>query len=346
MNQKSFIGLAVVTGLAVLGAAVGVADRYSGSATGRSEALVFGGLAEKANDVAEIVIRSGDGTVTVRRGENGWVVPDKNGHPARSDKVRGTIIGLAELRLFEPKTRSANKYSRLQVEDVDIENSTSVLVKLADDKGTEMAKIIVGKARNNLAGPVSTGVYVRRQGSEQTWLARGRLVLSRSAEDWLLKEIVDVPSARVSQVTTRSGDGVVFGIAKKTEKDVDFAIVDLPGDAKLKKSARGSVNGLAGVLGGMELEDVVTASEFDRSQSGTATVKTFDGLTVELALFADDKETWVRLTATGDGPAAEEAARINAGVGGWVYRVPAHKAAFLKMRLDGLLDTEEKDKSS
>lgn len=346
MNQKSFIGLAVVTGLAVLGAAVGVADRYSGGATGRSEALVFDGLAEKANDVAEIVVRSEEGAVTVRRGENGWVVPEKNGHPARLDKVREAIVGMAELRLFEPKTRSADKFSRLQVEDVDAENSASLLVTLADDKGTEMAKIIVGKGRNNLAGPVSTGVYVRRQGSEQTWLARGQLAPSRNAEDWLLKEIVDVPSARVSQVTTRSGDGVVFSVAKKTERDANFEIADLPGDAKLKKNARGTVNGLAGVLGGLELEDVVVASDFDRSQSGAATVKTFDGLTVEVALFADDKKTWVRLTATGDGPAAEEAARINARVGGWVYRVPAHKAAFFKMRLDGLLDTEEKDKSS
>ncbi len=344
MNQKSFIGLAVVTGLAVLGAAVGVADRYSGAATGRSEALVFDGLAEKANDVAEIVVRSEQGAVTVRRGENGWVVPEKNGHPARSDKVRETIVGLAELRLFEPKTRSADKYSRLQVEDVDAKDSASVLVKLADDKGTEMAKIIVGKARNNLAGTVSTGVYIRRQGSEQTWLARGRLAPSGNAEDWLLKEIVDVPSARVSQVTTRSGDGVVFRIAKKTEKDVDFEIADLPGDAKLKKSARGTVKGVAAALTGLELEDVVAAPDFDRSQSGTATVKTFDGLTVELSLFDDADETWVRLAATGDGPAAEEAARINARVGGWVYRVPAHKAAFLKMRLDGLLDTEKKDK--
>ena len=75
-------------------------------------------------------------------------------------------------------------------------------------------------------------------------------------------------------------------------------------------------------------------------------VTTFDGLTVRLTLYDDDKETWVRLTATGEGAAAEEAAKINARVGGWVYRVPAHKAATLKTRLDDLLDKEEKDKSS
>ena len=237
MNQKSFIGLAVVTALAVLGAAVGVAHRYSGAVTGRSEALVFDGLAEKANDVAEIVVRSGQGAVTVRRGDNGWIVPEKNGHPARPGKVRETIVGLAELRLFEPKTRATDKFSRLQVEDVDVEDSESILVILADDKGTEMAKIIVGRGRTNLAGMVSTGVYVRRPGSEQTWLARGRLAPSRDAEDWLLKEIIDLPSARVSQVTTRDGSGNVFSAFKKTEKDVEFEIAGLSGEAKLKKNA-------------------------------------------------------------------------------------------------------------
>jgi hypothetical protein len=346
MSPKTFIGLAVVTVVAVLAAVVGVADRYGGTESGRSEAPVFEGLAERVNDVAEIVVRQGGDVVTIRRGEDGWVVPGKKGHPARPDKVRETIVGLADLRLFEPKTRVAGKFPRLQVEDVDAKDSASVFLRLADDSGKELAQIIVGKSRANLAGVVSSGVYVRRPGAGQAWLARGRLAPSRDAEDWLLKEIVDIASARVSRVTTRDASGAVLSVGKKAEKDAHFEIADLAEGSKLKKNAQGTVDGMASALAGLELADVSKSSDFDLAATSSAEVTTFDGLTVKVTLFADDKDTWVRVEAAGDGAAAEEAAKINARVGGWAYRIKPHKAATLKTRFDDLLDKEKKDKPS
>ena len=65
------------------------------------------------------------------RGEDGsWAVAEKDGYPADVEKVRQTLISLAEARIVEPKTANPDFYDRLGVEGVEDEAAGGLAVML------------------------------------------------------------------------------------------------------------------------------------------------------------------------------------------------------------------------
>jgi hypothetical protein len=345
MNRQTFLVLGVVTAIAFVGAVASLTERYAGDPAGGSEALLFPDLEAKVNDVAAIAVVHGEGTITLERGEQGWVVAEKSTYPARDKVVRETIIGLAGLRLKEAKTRRADRLKRLWLRDVEVEGSKSKMVRLIDGAGDALAEVIVGKTRSDLAGLVRQGVYVRRPGETQAWLARGRLVVSDDAKDWTQREILDIASTRVGRVSNRDADGVALTVSRVAPADAKFKIEGPAPEAKLKESAQSTADSMASALSGLELVDVKPQSEIDFAGAVGAEVKTFDGLVVHLDMVADDGRTWARVRAEAEADSvSEEAAAINARVGKWAYLLPAHKANALKTRAADLVEAKNPHK--
>ena len=137
MTPPAFRKLLIVTVLAAVVALFSVFGRFDPATVEKAGVLMFPDLSDHVNEVTEIHVRDGKGTLTVRRGEKGWALDNKAGYPARDDRVRTAIIGLSELALSEPKTRLPERYADLQVEDVEADESKSVELSCA----TRMAAI-------------------------------------------------------------------------------------------------------------------------------------------------------------------------------------------------------------
>ena len=185
MTPKAFIGLAIVTVLVAGGAALSVIDRYGVAQTSRSEELLFPDLVDKVNQVTALEVQNKDATLVMERRGDGWVMAGNHDYPVRQGKTRQAIIGLSQLRVVEAKTRKPDRFQRLQVEDLSAEDAQSILFRLKDSDGNSVAEVILGKRRYNLGGSEEQGVYLRRPGENQAWLARGRLTVDKSAKDWL-----------------------------------------------------------------------------------------------------------------------------------------------------------------
>jgi hypothetical protein len=118
MSPKSFVAFTICTVLVVIAAGFSVATRYSVHKVGFEDKAVFPGFADKVTAIDEIIIQDAKKILTVKRDGKNWVMVDRQNYIASDDVVSDLMLGLSELRLREAKTRKAERYGRLQVEDL------------------------------------------------------------------------------------------------------------------------------------------------------------------------------------------------------------------------------------
>jgi Domain of unknown function (DUF4340) len=352
MKPKLLVGLAVVAAAAV-GGAIYVSNSQRAAAP-RAEIgqRLFPELAATAEQIRTIVIARKDGTFRIAREGDQWVVPDKSKYPASVDKVRRLLVSASELRALEAKTSSASSYAALEVENVDAPDAKSAQVTFQDGNGRDLFSVIVGKSYHG-RGAGSDGVYVRKAGDAQAWLAQGRLAVDREPIAWLDRMVVDVSRERVKSVTIKPATPPVT-VQRSNAADKDFALASLPAGRKAKSSY--DIGQVGGAFETLELDDVRPAAELSFSNTSPVTeAVTFDGLRLTASFVEQDGATWARFAASFEAPAEpvkpegetklkaaedvqKEADAINARVGGWAYKLPAYKVETLRRKLDDLLE--------
>jgi hypothetical protein len=210
-------------------------------------------------------------------------------------------------------------------------------VTLKDKSGGTLAEMIVGKRRFDRLGTGTDGIYVRKLGDTQAWLARGALEFSDQLSSWLDRRILDIPEKLIAKVTLTQADGTRLVISRAKPED-KFMVEGAPADAKFKSETTTSEPAMA--LETLDLDDVKPATEMPVPEKDVvaASFTTFDGLTVDVRLLDKGDTHWVALSAAGSGAAEAEAKTINDKASGWTYAIPSYKAAQLKMKLADMLE--------
>jgi hypothetical protein len=334
MSKRGLMALAAVTVFMVVAAAVTLATSGGSGHAGPDE-RVLPALASRLDAVATVAIRGGGLDLTFQRAGNAWLVQQKSGYPADAAKVRRVVLALADMTLVEPKTAEPALYPRLAVEDPGHGKSTLVVIK--DKTGADIAQLIVGRRSYDRLGAGNDGVYVRKPGEAQSWLARGSIDFNDDVAGWLQRRIVDIPDSRIAEVVVTQPDG--SGVALSRPKpDGKFSLANAPKGAKLKSEA--GLAEPAAALASLTLDDVRPAAKLAVPAKGVSvsTYSTFDGLTVQARSFSADGKDWVRLSASGTGKAAAEANAIDHRVANWVYAIPSYKAKAIDTKLADLVE--------
>lgn len=372
MRKTGFFALASVTALVAVGAMVATQKRAPESALEQS--TLFPGLAEHINDVSRIAVKSKDLETRVRKDGEGWVIENRDGFPARFDKVKATVVALADLEAVARKTSNQELYPKLGVEGIEAEPATSVLVSLADGQDQTLAALLVGKPQSGGA----SGTYVRRPDEAQSWLVGGGIEVSADPVEWMERDLLDIGADRIREITIEKSGEKPVRVFKKARKDADYVLADLPKGFKLKSQL--SLNGLAGAFEQLRLDDVKKRAGFELPKAHTVTtVRGFDGLVaVVKSAHIDDKTHAVfefsydaagvvpedappdpaAAAKDGEKPAeapgtdpkkdaaakptvADEVAALNAEMAAWVYLLPSYKATLLAKGLADLTDAEQ-----
>jgi hypothetical protein len=335
MQSRSLILLASATAVLVAIAIVVLATGDRGVSRAAPGQPAFPVLAAKLDEVASVTVSRNGTTMTLIRDGDSWLVAEKGNYPANAAKISQIVRAMADLNLVEPKTQNADLYPRLDVEDP--EHGKSALVAVKDKSGGDLAQAIVGKRRYDRLGAGNDGVYLRKPGEAQSWLARGTLDPSGDPSSWLERQIIDISEKKIAKVALTQPDGSKLVISRLAP-EAKFAVEDAPPDTKFKSET--TTSGPAGALETLDLEDVKPAGELPVPDKDvvTASFTTFDGVTINLRLVERDKSDWVAISATGSGSAEAEAKKIEDKVSHWTYAIPAYKANLLKTKLADLIE--------
>jgi hypothetical protein len=335
MQSRSLILLASATAVLVAIAIVVLATGDRGVSRAAPGQPAFPVLAAKLDEVASVTVSRNGTTMTLIRDGDSWLVAEKGNYPANAAKISQIVRAMADLNLVEPKTQNADLYPRLDVEDP--EHGKSALVAVKDKSGGDLAQAIVGKRRYDRLGAGNDGVYLRKPGEAQSWLARGTLDPSGDPSSWLERQIIDISEKKIAKVALTQPDGSKLVISRLAP-EAKFAVEDAPPDTKFKSET--TTSGPAGALETLDLDDVKPAGELPVPDKDvvTASFTTFDGLTIDLRLVERDKSDWVAISATGSGSAEAEAKKIEDKVSHWTYAIPAYKANLLKTKLADLIE--------
>jgi hypothetical protein len=335
MQSRSLILLASATVVLVAIAIIVLASGDRGVSRAAPGQPAFPALAAKLGDVASVTVSRNGTTMTLIRDGDSWLVAEKGNYPANAPKISQIVRAMADLTLVEPKTQKPDLYPRLEVEDPG--NGKSALVAVKDKSGGDLAQAIVGKRRYDRLGAGNDGVYLRKPGEAQTWLARGTLDASGDPASWLDRQIIDISEKKIAKVTLTQPDGTRLVISRAAP-DASFAVEDAPADAKFKSES--TTRGPATALETLDLDDVKPAGELPVPDKDvvTASFTTFDGLILDLRLIERDKTNWIAISAAGSGSAEAEAKKVEDKVSHWVYAIPAYKANLLKTKLADLLE--------
>jgi hypothetical protein len=347
MNPKSFLGFLAVTVVIVVAAAVSISARYSAAVSVDLNEVVYPGFADKFGDVAEIQVQDKDKTLTVKRDGKGWVLSDRSNYLADGDVVRQVLVGLTELRLREAKTEKKELFSKLSVEDVTEKDSKSGLLTIKDKGGKVLASLIVGKENSDLAGGADVGRYIRKPNEKQAWLAEGRLVVPGAVKAWVSPKILDVSNKRIDTVVVTQPNGLVMDVKREKIDGEKFVINNMPEGRKIEYQS--DIDNMGDGLDKLELEEVRAAGkiEFPADKTISTTLKTFDGLMIDVKLLEKGDDFWATFVASaGDGAedkVKKEAEDINATVSRWVYAIPAHKYRYMTRKVEDVLEQPKKE---
>lgn len=335
MQKRHLISLAAATVVLVAVAIFAVATGDRGASRVAPGERAFPALAAKLGDVASVAVTRNGLTLTMIRDGDSWLILEKGKYPANAEKIRQLVLPLADLTLVEPKTQKPDLYPRLEVEEPG--KGKSALVAVKDKAGGTVTEAIVGKRRYDRLGAGNDGVYMRRPGDSQAWLARGSLDPSGEPSSWLDRRILDISEKQIAKVALTQPDGAKLVISRSSPAE-KFTVEDAPADAKFKSET--TTSGPATALETLDLDDVKPHGELavPEKEVTNASFTTFDGLAVEIRMFEYDKANWVAISATGSGAAEAEAKKIDEKVLPWTYAIPGYKANLLKTKLPDLLE--------
>ena len=357
MSPKSLAILALATA-ASIGLAVHAVQQRDVPV--RSVAVggpMFPGLIDRLNEVREVRIVAPAGTFTVvaKEPDQGWGLAEKAGYPVDPAQLRGLVLAVANLELVEPKTADPARLARLELEEPGSAEAKSRLLELKGADGAPLASVVVGKSSPSLYGSSVGGIYVRRGGENQAWLAAGDLNVPGDAMLLIGHDVVDLPGEQVARVVMLPQGAPPITLAR-ADATAEFTLdAALPEGRKLDPV---KVEFLTSVLSGLTASDVEPASGLPANATRhELRFETFDGMPLDLALVTvgegDAAKHWLTVGTAATVPAADPAPAAPAQsdtahsgpslaerigkLEGWAYQVPDYLAERFTSGLDGLL---------
>jgi len=335
MKPMHFVTLAIVALVSVALALTSYAANNTWTPGRVTGARMFPTLASNAGNVAAIEVRQGTKQLTIEKADNGWRLKERGGYPVPADKVRALMVSLAEADLVEAKTRVADRYGLIDLEDPTGAAAKSRSVRLLDAKGGVVAEAVVGKKRSDAFGFGKVGTYVRKPGDAQTWLANAEVDASADLKDWIKTDVFQVDSSKVSRVTIEIPGEQPLKVERGADKKL--AVLGIPPGLKLKDEGAGDA--IARAAAYVDFDDVrkLPAGAAPKDAS-TVKLEAENGPTVSLRLRKDGDAQWLTVTATGEGDAKKAADDITARTAGWEYQIGKSKADSLLKRRSDLLE--------
>ena len=344
MTNRTLIALA---GALVIFSALALVGQQRQQPAETGDTLFLPGLQDELDAVERLeLVGAGEEVIaTLERGSTGWSVSERDGYPADLQKIRHTLLSLAEARILEAKTATPEWHDRLGVEAIESQNAGGVAVTLI---GSDVpVEVIVGDSTG------SSGAYVRKAEEAQSYLIDRDPEVGSSATEWLATDILSLLGNRIQQVTVTHPDGETLDILKQTSEQTDFTVEGIPEGRELQYESVANV--MSNVLANLSLQDVESRTQGDEPVTITK-FRTFDGLVLTVESIERGEDAWVAFEVdyeppsqsaeplgeenltTENGPDPDSEAReLAEQLAGWRYQIATYQFDQLTRRMSDLL---------
>jgi hypothetical protein len=319
----------LIAGVLVIALAVWLSSkRHVERVTAAGDPVLPGLEKSSLNSVTEVRLSKGDGTrTTLKKGSTDWSVAER-GYPADSGKVRKLLLDIAALNVVEEKTRAAENYPTLGVEDINSAKAAGTRVDAVTSARTY--SLIVGRSSGAKSG------YVRVVNAPQSLLAAPLISVDADPRRWLDRTLIDIQQDRIREVAVKPADGPGYTATRASKEQPDFTVAEVPKGRELSSPA--AADPIAGSLGGVSLDDVQTSEQTPRTAVSHAVFTTFDGLKIDVAGRKDGSRTLLSFTPSSTAKETEaEAKTLAARVTGWEFELPSYKYDGMFRPLEDLL---------
>lgn len=297
-------------------------------------------IREQVEKIESIEVNSAnlDEPLKLVRRSNDWAVENRNDYPADLSKIRGLLQALADARIVEVKTANPELHHRLGLQAPDVEGSKGYQVTLSGEN-IDVGIIVGNVARGSMR-------YVRKTSGDQAWLIDQNPALPTAANDWLLKELVDLKSSEVTRIAISHENGDTITVQRSEDDTDSFTVTNIPQGRELSYAT--VANNIASALSSLSFEDLRPAIPAERSAQ--TEFDTEAGLRLVFTSYAAEDDNWISLQAATTDSASEaatkNAADINARVEGWQYQLADHKFNLLNRQWQDILQELAEDEAT
>jgi len=285
MFKNKLIVLSLVTLIVIIAATIFV--NLHAPQSEKDKIPFYPGLAEQIESVNHISIKGYADSINLSRVNDVWVIDEFDGYPALPDKVKSTVLGVADLKVNAPKTALPRLYHRLGVEGPEVEDTTSLLLTLEGLEKNKIIEVIVGKIRRSSASQSSPGLYVRRSDDEQSYLVDGVLNITAIKTDWIERSLFDIPAEAIKSVRIDHSDGDTFTLYRSEKGQERFELENLPDGKKLASEL--IINRFGSILQDMQISGARSKEKLkEQANSIHAHITTFDGIIAIITTFKYD----------------------------------------------------------
>jgi len=337
-RRRNLAILAAIAAVSIVLAALGIRHQSAMMGSKAEVETVFPKLPGEVRKVARIhIVSRAHGVFDIAfNPQKGWILPQHSNYPASFETLRATVVGLAALQTIEPATSRPDWYGRIAVDAPPKGGGT--LIELLDDKGAQLASLIMGREIDIGDTTGAAGIFIRKPGDTQSWLARSVFEPKSDPADWLDKNVVAIDRARIQEADVTPVSGPSFTVRRERPSDPSFALSPIPAGREL--AYEGAADAIATAVTGFAFDDVRPATDLDFSNAPKVVTRTFDGLVVTVQIVTEGTDFWATVYAEGapGHPDAEREARaMDAHTNGWAYKLPDYKGKLFMTTLDSLL---------
>ncbi len=300
MRARTTALLSALAALALI-AAVLLGGPARGRATLAPGTSAFPALT--AATATRIEITHAGRTLTLARDGDTWTVPAQDGRAVPSGRAEALLAAMEATTLEEPRTADPARYARLGVEDADAPNATSTLVRVLGQDGVAVAALVLGHPD---PADHAGGMFVRRPGEEQAWLARSTVAASADQADWLDMRLLDMSAEDVATIGVDGAAGAHLEFARAG----DTLAVTVP--AAHPRLDPNKVGDVARAVRAIDWQQARKLDPLPGTPLGRTVVTTKGGRVVTLTVALDGADGWL---ATDD-----------PNESGWAFRIPADRA--------------------
>ncbi|MGH8109685.1 MAG: DUF4340 domain-containing protein [Arenimonas sp.] len=240
---------------------------------------------QKQLQAIHLLVAENKVAVKLSRSGSAWWVLERN-WPADPKKIADLLDSLAKARLEEAKTKRPERYQYLGLEDLSDPDAQGVELQLQYPDRRQ--SILFGKL--DLMNQKS---YARLANDPQSWRLDRAVALSKNPDDWLQREIIDVPLARISHVVVKSSTGPEFKLLRDSDH---FAVLE---GGSHDRQFRQNGDDLAGVLQALAFDEL---QQVDSSKTPERELEFhgFDGFIVVVSAWRDQARVSIRMNTRFD----------------------------------------------